>query len=234
MKPNILVVIPARGGSKGIPGKNIKLLNGKPLICYTIDVAREIVDDFHICVTTDSHEIIQVVEDYGLSVKFTRPTELATDTIGTYEVLLHALAFYESEGNTIDIMVLLQPTSPFRTGAQIKEALSLYTNDIDMVVSVKETDSNPYYVCFEEKPDGFLKISKGEGNYVRRQDCPSVYEYNGAIYIINPLSLKEKPLSKFSKCRKFVMDRIHSIDLDTQMDWIIAEAIITNKIIKLD
>ena len=228
---NILVIIPARGGSKGIPGKNIKLLGGKPLIYYAIDVARAIVDDTHICVSTDDDQIIRVVEQYGLSVPFIRPTELATDTAGSYGVLLHALSFYESKGEHFDAVVLLQVTSPFRTVNHVREALNLYNKDLDMVVSVKERDSNPYYLCFEEDTEGMLHISKGDGHYTRRQDCPPVYEYNGAIYIINPERMKAMPLNKFKKRVKYVMDREHSVDLDTMMDWMIAEYMITNKLV---
>ena len=228
---NILVIIPARGGSKCIPGKNIKLLGGKPLIYYAIDVARAIVDDTHICVSTDDDQIIRVVEQYGLSVPFIRPTELATDTAGSYGVLLHALSFYESKGEHFDAVVLLQVTSPFRTVNHVREALNLYNKDLDMVVSVKETDSNPYYLCFEEDTEGMLHISKGDGHYTRRQDCPPVYEYNGAIYIINPERMKAMPLNKFKKRVKYVMDREHSVDLDTMMDWMIAEYMITNKLV---
>lgn len=228
---NILVIIPARGGSKGIPGKNIKPLGGKPLICYTIDVARAIVDDAHICVSTDDDQIIRIVEQYGLSVPFIRPAELATDTAGSYGVLLHALNFYESKGEHFDAVILLQVTSPFRTANHVHEALNLYNKDLDMVVSVKETDSNPYFLCFEEDTEGMLHISKGDGHYTRRQNCPPVYEYNGAIYIINPKSLKSMPLSKFTKCRKYVMDKEHSVDLDNMMDWMIAEYLIINKLV---
>lgn len=228
MSEKYLVIIPARGGSKGIPGKNIKSLNGKPLICYTIDAARSIADDSHICVSTDDDHIIATVEQYGLKVPFKRPEYLATDTAGTYGVLLHALRYYEEKGERFDAIVLLQPTSPFRTGEHIKEALILYSKEIDMVVSVKETDSNPYYLCFEEDSKGMLQISKGDGHYTRRQDCPPVYEYNGAIYIINPDSLKEKPLNKFTKRKKYVMDREHSLDLDTMLDWKMAELIIND------
>lgn len=225
---NILVIIPARGGSKGIPGKNIKPLNGKPLIYYTIDAARSIVDDSHICVSTDDEHIIDAVERYGLKIPFKRPEYLATDNASTYDVLLHALHFYENKGEHFDAIVLLQATSPFRTGEHVKEALRLYSTDIDMVVSVKEADSNPYYVCFEEDSNGMLQISKGDGHYTRRQDCPHVYEYNGAIYIINPDSLKTTSLNKFSKRIKYVMDREHSLDLDTMQDWLIAEFMINN------
>lgn len=220
-----LVVIPARGGSKGIPRKNIKPFDEKPLIYYSIDAARAIAPDEDICVSTDDDEIIQVVEDYGLKVPFKRPAELATDTAGTYEVLLHALDFYESKGNHYDALVLLQNTSPFRTAEHVKEALKLYTPSVDMVVSVKECAANPYYCVFEENAEGFLHVSKGDGTIFRRQDAPKVYEYNGAIYIINPESLKHQHMHKMQKRVKYVMDEMSSFDLDTMTDWKIAEMI---------
>lgn len=220
-----LVVIPARGGSKGIPRKNIKPFGGKPLIYYSIDEARAIAPNEDICVSTDDDEIIQVVEDYGLKVPFKRPAELATDTAGTYEVLLHALDFYEAKGNHYDALVLLQNTSPFRTAEHVKEALKLYTPAVDMVVSVKECAANPYYCVFEENAEGFLYVSKGDGTIFRRQDAPKVYEYNGAIYIINPESLKRQHMHQFKKRVKYVMDEMSSFDLDTMTDWKIAEMI---------
>lgn len=219
----LLFIIPARGGSKGIPHKNIKDFCGKPLICYAIDQAREFVSDEDICVTTDDENIINVVEDYGLKVPFVRPDYLAADKSGTYEVLLHALNHYERLGQKFDAIVLLQPTSPFRNANHIKEALSKYSNNIDMVVSVKEASSNPYYNCFEENEDGYLRISKGTGDFIRRQDIPKAWEYNGAVYVINPESLKKMNLSKFSKIIKSEMDSLHSIDLDTVLDWKLAE-----------
>ncbi len=225
----ILVIIPARGGSKGIPHKNIKPLNGKPLIHYTIDEAREIVSDEDICVSTDDLEIIKCVEDYGLKVPFVRPEELATDTAGTYEVLLHALNFYEKQGRHYDVVMLLQNTSPFRKAEQIKEALKLYNKDVDMVVSVKECPANPYYCVFEEDNNGFLHVCKGDGNIFRRQDAPKVYEYNGAIYIMNAETLKTTHMHKMQKRVKYVMDEMSSFDLDTMTDWNIAESIIKER-----
>ena len=226
MDLKILVIIPARGGSKGIPHKNIKPLNGKPLIYYTIDVARSVVSDEDICVSTDDAEIIKTVEDYGLNVPFVRPAELATDTAGTYEVLLHALDFYEEQGKRYDVVLLLQNTSPFRKSEQVKEALALYTPDLDMVVSVKECAANPYYCVFEEDEYGYLHVCKGDGNIFRRQDAPKVYEYNGAIYIMNANTLKTTHMHKMSKRVKYVMDEITSTDLDTMADWMRAESLI--------
>ena len=231
MTDNILVIIPARGGSKGIPRKNIKMLNGKPLIEYTIDCARAIAPDDNICVSSDDDEIIDVVQAYGLHVPFKRPAELASDTAGTYEVLLHALEFYERQGRHFDVVVLLQNTSPFRTPNHVKEALALYDESLDMVVSVKECAANPYYCVFEEDGDGYLHVCKGEGNIIRRQDAPKVYEYNGAIYVINVTSLKQMPLNKFTKRRKYIMDELHSLDLDTMIDWQIAEMMLKQKLV---
>lgn len=219
-------MIPARGGSKGIPHKNIKPLNGKPLIHYTIDVARGVAADNDICVSTDDPEIIKCVEDYGLHVPFVRPADLATDTSGTYEVLLHALEFYERQGFHYDVVLLLQNTSPFRTVDHVKGALKLYHSDIDMVVSVNKSKTNPYYNCFEEDSNGFLIKTLEKITFVRRQDAPETYEYNGAIYVINAEQMKKMPLANFTKRVKYEMDDIHSIDLDNMIDWKFAEFVI--------
>lgn len=224
MKP--LFVIPARGGSKGIPGKNIKPLGGKPLIAYSVEVARQLAPDSDICVSTDDPAIADVVREMGLEVPFMRPDYLATDNCGTYEVLLHAVKFFEKLGRRYDTMVLLQPTSPLRTADDVRRCLEAYTSDVDMVVTVVEAASNPYYNCYETDSDGFLHISKGDGSYVRRQDAPKAWEYNGAVYVINIDSLKQMPLSKFPRRRMVEMERSRSIDLDTPLDWIVAEAVV--------
>lgn len=222
-----LYLIPARGGSKGVPGKNIKELKGKPLIYYSIDAARQVADDKDICVSTDSEQIIQKVSEYGLDVPFIRPANLATDTAGTNEVILHALEFYEKRGVHYDQIVILQPTSPFRKIEDLRSCLQLFTNEIDMVVSVKESKANPYYNLFEEDSDGYLHRSKAS-SFSRRQDSPSIFEYNGSIYVINVRSLKNKKINEFTKVRKFVMDEIYSLDIDTQLDWEMVE-FISNK-----
>lgn len=230
---NTLFIIPARGGSKGIKGKNIKSLGGKPLIHYSIDIARTFTSDENICLTSDSDEIISCAKALGLSVPFIRPAELSNDTAGSYEVLLHALEFYESKGKNYQWVCLLQPTSPFRKPAHIKEAISLLNDSLDMVVSVCESSLNPYFNLFEEDKDGFLRRSK-ESNCVRRQDCPPVYEYNGSIYIINTNSLKKySSFREFQKIKKYVMEDLYSVDLDTPMDWAYAEFLIEKSYLKV-
>jgi len=221
----ILTVIPARGGSKRLPGKNIKMLNGLPLINYTVKEAREVFEDKNIIVSTDDQAIKQTVEATGLKVPFTRPENLATDTTSSYEVLLHAVNFFENQGTKPKILVMLQPTSPFRKAKHIREALDLYENsDVDMVVSVKETKSNPYFVLKEENNRGLLKDSK-DATFTRSQDAPTVWEINGAVYVINVASLKEMPISAFKRVKKYVMDEISSLDIDDEVDWLLAEKI---------
>ncbi len=230
---NILVVIPARGGSKGIPYKNIKLLNGKPLICYSIDVARQFTSDDNICVTTDDEKIIEVVENYGLKVPFKRPAYLATDTCGSNEVIQHAWSFYEQRELHYEAVLLLQPTSPFRKVEFLQEAVALYDDSIDMVTSVKNAPCNPYYDGFEDNEDGLLVISKGTGTIERRQDAPKVWQLNGSIYVINPKSLMEKGLAHFDRIRKYPMTDYYSIDIDNTFDWKVAEMVLENKLVNL-
>lgn len=225
-----LFVIPARGGSKGIPGKNIKPLAGKPLIQYTLDIVRELTSDYNIYLTTDSDEIINVAEQTGYRVPFKRPAKLAGDHTGMREVLIHALDMAEASGLYPDMIILLQPTSPFRKRSDIEKAFDLYSPNLDMVVSVKETDATPYYILFEENIDGYLELSK-PGNYERRQDCPLVYQYNGSVYIINPESLRKSPISQFTKVRKFVMDKFSSVDIDSIEDWYWAEFLLEKKLV---
>ncbi len=230
---NFLYVIPARGGSKGIPYKNIKKLAGKPLINYSIDLARQITTDKNICLSTDDENIIETAKLYGLEVPFKRPESLATDKAGTYEVLLHAIQYYENLGENYDAIVLLQPTSPFRLKKHIEEAISMFNEDIDMVVSVKETSANPYYNCFEEDKNGFLSISKGNGLLERRQDAPAVWEFNGSIFVINIESLKQMNMSKFTRIKKYIMEDLYSVDIDDILDWKIAELILQENLIKI-
>ena len=231
MRP--LVIIPARGGSKGIPHKNIKELEGKPLICYTIDAARKFTTDDNICVSTDDDAIIKVVEAYGLRIPFKRPGYLATDNAGTNGVLLHALDFYERKGNQYDMVVLLQVTSPFRRAEDVIEAVKHYDDSIDMVTSVMPAKCNPYYDGFEDDADGLLAISKGDGSIERRQDAPRVWQQNGAVYVINPLQLKAKGLAGMTKIRKYVMDELHSVDTDNMLDWKIAEIMLKDKLVEI-
>ena len=222
LSENYLVVIPARGGSKGIPGKNSKPLFGKPLIHYTIEVAAELFPLERIFVSTDDVKIQELSKELGLNVPQLRPAHLATDTASSREVLLDILEQKKQQGEKIDTLILLQPTSPFRIAEDIVQAVQLYDENLDMVVSVKETKTNPYFNLFEENIEGFLEKSK-TGNFTSRQEVPVAYEFNGAVYIINTKSLIDKEIGSFKKIKKYIMPKERSIDLDEPLDWDIAE-----------
>ena len=220
-----LAVITARGGSKGIPGKNTKPLNGKPLILYTVEAARMVFQDQYIYVSTESQEIKNTVESSGLEVPFLRPTELATDTSSSEDVLKHAIKEAVKKGLLFDAVVLLQPTSPFRNEEHIQSAITEFEKDPEsLLLSVTEARENPYYTLMEEDKEGFLQKSK-QSNFTRRQDCPSVWNINGAIYIFPKNEFMKGGFDTLSK-RKFVMNALASIDIDTYSDWTIAESLL--------
>lgn len=213
-----------------MPGKNIMPLNGKPLIQYTLEAAKGVAKPGdEICVSTDDAEIIQVVEGFGIPVPFVRPGEYATDTASSQQVIEHSLHWYKEKNITFDVVALLQPTSPLRNSQNIKQALELWDSQFDMVASVKSTDANPYYVLREENEEGFLEPSK-KGTFKRRQDCPDVWELNGAIYLINPSSVTTKKISEFKKVKKYIMKKYESVDIDDFHDFKFAEYLLTGNI----
>lgn len=222
-----LFVITARGGSKGLPGKNIKKLCGKPLIAYSIDVARAFTDDENICVTTDSEKIIKVVEDYGLKVPFVRPAYLATDTATSNDVLVHAVNYFKEIGREYRRLCLLQPTSPLRTIEDVQEALNLYRDDIDVVTGMVK--SHAPSVLNEETEDGFMVSVFNKGG-LGRQYVREMYETNGAIYVINIKSLLEKGMKGFTRKVKYVMSKEHSVDIDDIIDFMLVETIMKTRI----
>lgn len=225
-KNKTLWLIPARGGSKGIPNKNLKPFCGESLVSRAVKQALLCArSEDTIFLSTESEEIKAEGERNGIEIPFLRPDELASDTASTYSVILHVLDELKKLGKEFEKVVLLQPTSPFRTLEDIKRSLSLWTPGIDMVVSVTESKSNPYFNLFETNPEGFLIHSKGDGEYSRRQDAPKVWEYNGAVYVMSTGSLLKYPMSHFKKIIPFEMPSSRSIDLDTPQDWEIAEII---------
>ena len=218
----ILFLIPARGGSKGLPGKNIKELNKKALINHSVDFARNFSDDSNICVSTDSAEIIKCVENNNLKVHFRRPSQLASDTTGTMEVINHAVNYYKSKGKLYDVLILLQPTTPFRKVDDLTNMINLWNNKLDLLVSVKESHDSPYFNMFEENRKGFLEKSK-KSEFTRRQDAPRVYAFNGSIYIYNVNSIEKNQIIRI---KKYVMNNpIYSIDIDTVFDFMVAESL---------
>lgn len=185
---NILITICARGGSKGIPKKNIRLLNGKPLIGYTIEKANEffLQYDGDIVLSTDSDEIIGVCESLGLKTTYRRPKYLASDSAGKIETIKDVLLFTEKENNIrYDYVIDLDVTSPLRKVDDLKSALALiFENDKALnIFSVSQAQRNPYFNMVEIHEDGFYKVVKSAGKILSRQKAPKVYDMNSSFYI---------------------------------------------------
>ncbi len=227
----ILGVITARGGSKGIPRKNIKLLGGKPLIAYSIEVGKTLIPEIDLIVNTNDEEIAEIASQYGAKVPFIRPSYLAEDAIPTLDVLIHTLKFYQSRGQWYEAVLLLQPTSPFRTESFIREALDKFVRtDADSLVSVRKVphEFNPHWV-FEPDDKGMLHIATGEDLkeiIPRRQALPEAYYRDGNIYIIKTETILSGSLLGEKLVYIETPENIPYVNLDTMGDWEKAEKII--------
>ena len=220
---NILITICARGGSKGIPGKNIKLVGDRPLLAYTADVAKRFADkhDAKIILSTDSAEILNVGRDCGLDCDYTRPDYLANDTCGKPDAIKDALVWAEGKYDTVfDYIIDLDVTSPIRTLADVEGCLSLLSADKEAltIFSVNPCARNPYFNMVEEGPDGYYKVVLG-GRYTTRQSAPKVYDMNASIYVYRRDALLcDAPRAVTPKSLVYVMDHI-CFDLDEPADY---------------
>lgn len=222
----ILGLIPARGGSKGIPRKNIRPLGGKPLIAWTTEEAKKSKYIDRLVVSTDDHEIADTARRWGADVPFIRPAELASDTARGIDVVLHALR----ELPDFDAVVLLQPTSPFRSVEDIDYGLEIWASTRGPVVGLTAASKSPYWM-YQLSDDGRLTelLHKPE-RASNRQSLPQVYVINGAVYVGSCASLSEIRSFVTSETRGLQMPRHRSIDLDTEVDWDYAEWILTRKL----
>lgn len=227
----IVCIIPARGGSKGLPGKNIKDFCGKPLIAHTIEQAKQSKYIDRVIVSTEDDTIACTSLDYGAEVPFIRPVELAGDEVATIDVLLHAINWLENIGQyTFDIIVLLHVTTPLRSVADIDNCIALLVDEkADNIFSVAESHRNPYFNMVEEDTNGFVKLVK-EGCFSTRQSVPKVYDMNASIYSWwkNILKVEKKIFLKRTKV--YVMPKERSIDIDDDLDFKIAEMLLKENI----
>lgn len=217
----ILGLITARGGSKGIPSKNIIDLGGKPLIAWTIEASlkSEFID--RTIITTDSDEIAEISRKFGAEVPFLRPPEYALDESSSYDAIFHALDWLkENEENEYDIICLLQPTSPFRNYTQINEAIEKFIKDENALslISICNAFINPYkMVTVNEK--GYIHKLEGINIHIdRRQDLPNVYQFNGAIYLMRTTDLKNYRHFITDRTIYYLMGKESSIDIDEPLD----------------
>jgi CMP-N,N'-diacetyllegionaminic acid synthase len=221
----IMAIIPARGGSKSIPRKNIKLLAGKPLIVYTIETALECRILDRVIVSTDDKEIATISKKHGAEVPFIRPRELALDSTPMLPVLQHAVSYMErNEKCHIDIVILLQPTAPFREVSDIENCIEKLKNEkADSVVTVCEAEHNPYFVMMKFQNDNLVPFLKTEKPMTRRQDAPKIYRLNGAVYAIRRDVLMDENKIFTNNTKAIIMPQERSIDLDRQLDFEFAE-----------
>lgn len=228
----IVAIIPARGGSRGVPRKNIKLLNGRPLISYSIRAALKSKFIDRVIVSTDNREIAKIAKKYGAEVPFLRPAELAQDTSPVPPVLQHAVKYLEEKENyKIDLVVLLQPTTPLILASDIDSAIKrLINTKTNSCVSVCEISERPewMYVFKGNKIKQFLNVN--EKNF-RRQDLPCLFRLNGGIYVItkNNLMKKNKIIDK-NNSSAIIMPIERSVDIDESIDFSIIETIIKKQV----
>lgn len=223
----ILGLIPARGGSKGIPFKNKKLLHGKELIRYTIEtgLACPLIDE--VIVSTDDVGIAKIAKTAGAKVPFLRPAELATDSSPSIDTIIHALEFLEKEKNHFDAICLLQPTVPFRDFDDVGDAiLKFKESDADSLISVREVPHifNPYWVYEKNPKTDFLKrVISNEKMIGRRQDLPQIFHRDGSIYLTKSKVILSQKSLYGEKIIHHEMSNSPNINIDTQKDWIDAE-----------
>jgi len=232
-KLKILAIIPARGGSKSVPRKNIRKLNGKPLIAYTIEAANEIKDKFHkIIVSTDDEEISEISKIFGAEVPFIRPKELAGDKTPTYPVLQHAVNFVENQDSIkIDLVMLLQPTTPFRNTEDILNSIKLsQTSDSDSVISVVQVFST-HPILMKKIENGLLthySIEEKEGT-PRQLYEPAAYMRNGAIYLTKRDVLINNNSIWGNSITPYIMPQERSYNIDDEIDFLSSEMILRNQ-----
>ena len=230
----ILALIVARGGSKRVPGKNVRSLGGSPLIVWSINVAKDVLEICDILVSTDDSEIADVARKAEAVVPWLRPAELATDTASSVDVCLHALKWYEEKNGKVDGLMLLQPTSPFRSRDTVLRGIETFRfHQCRTVVGVSTAESHPLW-CFKIEGETMRPFIEGEGLYMRSQDLPPVYVVNGAFHLITPDDLRKRQSFYGDNMVPLVIDAPEEcIDIDTEWDWRLAEAVLEKNALRI-
>jgi CMP-N-acetylneuraminic acid synthetase len=224
----ILALIPARGGSKRLPGKNARMLGNKPMLVWSIDAAKGIPEICDTLVSTDDQAIADIAQLAGALVPWLRPEELSTDAAPSIDVALHALDWYESTHGAIDGLMLLQPTSPFRTAETIKQAIDVFSlKGGKPVIGVSPAASHPAW-CYRIESDSLVPYATcgEEKSPQRSQDLPPAYALNGAMYLAKPAYLRtECTFAGADAYPLLIQDPAESLDIDTAHDFMIAECV---------
>ena len=225
----MIAIIPARGGSKGVHGKNIRELAGKPLIAYTIEAAIASNIFKKIIVSTDSEKIADIAIGYGAEVPFLRPNEISGDLTSSDDVILHALSYFEKQDIKFDEVCKLQPTSPLRSSKHLQEAYQLFhEKKVDFLVSVCECEHSPLWagaIGNDLRLDHFISE---ENKRACRQELPTYYRLNGAIYMGKTNKFYENKSFLGKNSVAYIMDQYDSVDIDNELDFKLAELIIAD------
>ena len=225
----ILALITARAGSKRLPGKNTRELGGKPLIVWSIDVVRDIPEICDILVSTDDQGIATLCKKAGAYVPWLRPDTLATDTAKSIDVTLHALDWYESQRGPVDGVMLLQPTSPFRSRTTVKQAIELFSQrNAPAVLGVSPVAEHPMWT-FKITIDGLVPFMTEHKFDVRSQDLPPVYVIDGSLYLVTPKALRDNNSFVVPNAMPIISPSPQdALDIDTEWDFKLAEYIVAN------
>ncbi|HJN62024.1 MAG TPA: acylneuraminate cytidylyltransferase family protein [Candidatus Parcubacteria bacterium] len=229
----IIAIICARGGSKRLPQKNIKLLAGKPLIAYAIEVALKCKMFDRVIGSTEDKEIAKISKKFGAEVPFIRPKDLARGKVSVWSVLQYVVRYLAKTENYIpDVIVSLSPTSPFRRVEDIKKCLKkLVREKADIVTTVYESDRNPYFNMIELRKGKVSLVKKPQKKITQGQDAPKVYSLNDAVKAIRRNALlKNDSLFALKNIKFVIMPRERSIDIDDPLDFLVASLIIKNKL----
>jgi CMP-N,N'-diacetyllegionaminic acid synthase len=227
----VLGLIPARGGSKGVPRKNVRLLRGRPLLEYTAEAARSARRLVRTILSTEDAEIAEVGRRCGLEVPFLRPEDLARDNTPTLPVVQHALAWLEKQGDSFDAVCILQPTCPVRRSGLIDDCIDrLEKSGADSVVTVLPVppEHNPHWVYFSDA-EGFLHLSTGEKTpRPRRQDLPPAFHREGSVYVIRRRVIMEENTILGNLVSGYAVDPSETVNIDEPEDWERAERLLAS------
>jgi len=231
----VLGVIPARGGSKGVPGKNLKPLAGKPLIAYILEAALQAKTLDRVIVSTEDEEIATVARGYGAEVPFLRPQELAGDEVSLIPVVKHAVEQLDKMDWKADIVASLQPTSPLTESRDIENAVNkMIKTGCDSVVSIRQINQPHPYWAMKLHEDRLFPLYAEGFRFLQRQDLPSLYALTGAIYVRKKGLLEKWSGRDFAlgeDVRAIIMDKETSIDINSPLDFLVAEAIFKDKVV---
>lgn len=221
---DVYAFIFARGGSRGLPGKNIKLLGDLPLLAHSIKIAQQLETVKKVFVSTDSDEIAHIAEEYSAEL-IKRPDALASDTASEWLAWQHAIVYLQKRGDYFDVFLSLPTTSPLREKKDIEACLAVFSHETDMVITVTPSARNPYFNMVSRQEDGTSKLANSDVTVRRRQDAPSMYDITTVAYVSRPSYILQNDNLFNGRVKSIIIPKERAIDIDDAYDFMIAETI---------